>query len=466
MAVAEILGSLLLGGLMGVVGQGARTVIGLKKLNDENSLKEPNQRNSFIASRLVISLFLGFIAGVIAAVSLGLEKLTSLGAANIELLLGIAAAGYAGADIVESFVARTPALSGQSDNTGGTGSGGGAGITGGGTGGGGTPPTGGGSGTEALNAAAALLKAQAATMDTQVASIKSLIAFNNAKFADPALSSTDGMLAAVHGDAFDLITPELVQQMFVPATPGSNIKKHLPSVLDGLRAKDLVDRQMLLMALATIRAESEGFVPINEFVSKYNTVKTPFDKYDKGTPKGKDLGNTQAGDGPRFRGRGFVQLTGRYNYQTVGDQIGVDLVGTPELANDSATAGLILAQFLSNKREDIWGALAANDLKRARELVNGGKHGLDRFKDAYAKGEEYVPEFEIRLNETRDKTFAHTSALQQRAELPAPGPMLPARTGHCERVCPWTVSRRTCRIAASGNNADTFSGRGEIPHRR
>ncbi|WP_157179741.1 hypothetical protein [Rhizobium leguminosarum] len=93
-----------------------------------------------------------------------------------------------------------------------------------------------------------------------------------------------------------------------------------------------------------------------------------------------------AGDGPRFKGRGDVQLTGRANYRRIGDQIGVDLIADPGHANDPATAGRILAQFLSNAENRVRGALASNDLYAARRLVNGGTHGFDRFKDAYERG--------------------------------------------------------------------------------
>ena len=404
MVGSEIMTSLLLGGLLGVVGQGARAVVGLKKLADENAAKAPNETDAFIASRLLVSLFIGFIAGVIAAISLGMEKLTGASAAvDVNILLGIAAAGYAGSDIVEAFVARTPGMGGtepkKADGGGkpdpspdptGTAQPGGATV---------------GAAVSALvtssnamgDATSSLLKAQAASLEAQATSFKSMIAGFGSLFSGPttAPATAHETAPATFGDGFDLITPELVQNLFVPATPLANIRLHLPNVLAGLRSRNLVDKKMLLMALATIRAESEGFAPINEFISKFNTAKSPFDKYDAGTAIGNRLGNTQPGDGQRFRGRGFIQLTGRYNYTEIGGQVGVDLVSTPERANDFATAATILAQFLANKEADIRAALAANDLSTARRLVNGGTHGLDRFKDAFAKGDELIPDFDV-----------------------------------------------------------------------
>ena len=191
-------------------------------------------------------------------------------------------------------------------------------------------------------------------------------------------------------DIADLVTADMVKRMF-PATPSGNIVANLPFVLNGLRSQGLGDRPMVLMALATIRAETEGFVPISEGRSKYNTKKTPFDLYDAGTAKGAKLGNTKKGDGPRFKGRGYVQLTGRYNYTRIGTQIDADLVGEPDTANDPVTAGIILARFMKNNENAIRGALARDDLKLARKLVNGGSHGFDRFLDAYRRGEDALP---------------------------------------------------------------------------
>jgi hypothetical protein len=193
------------------------------------------------------------------------------------------------------------------------------------------------------------------------------------------------------GDITGLVTPAMVKQTFPAATKLANITANLPFVLGGLRARQLGDRAMVIMSIATIRAETEGFVPISEGKSKFNTQNTPFDLYDAGTPKGDDLGNTVPGDGPLFKGRGYIQLTGRDNYRRVGSQIGVNLVAQPESANDPTIAGLILAQFLKNNESGIRSALSNNDLKKARKLVNGGSHGLDRFTDTFDKAINILP---------------------------------------------------------------------------
>ena len=184
---------------------------------------------------------------------------------------------------------------------------------------------------------------------------------------------------------FGRVTADQVAKMF-PVTNKANIVANLPFVLAGLRGCGLINRAMVLMALATIRAETEGFLPISEGRSTFNTRSTPFDKYDVGTSIGKVLGNTQPGDGPRFKGRGYVQLTGRDNYTKIGAQIGVNLIADPDRANDPEVAGRILAQFLQNEESRIRTALANHDLQEARKAVNGGSHGFSRFKDAFDRG--------------------------------------------------------------------------------
>lgn len=197
-------------------------------------------------------------------------------------------------------------------------------------------------------------------------------------------------LAALgNGTAIDLtdrVDVALVAEMF-PFTPLQPIRRHLPCVLAGLRAAGLVDKPMLLMALATIRAESEGFAPVEEQPSRYNSSPEgePFDLYDHR----RDLGNRGRPDGSRYRGRGFIQLTGRDNYHRYGAALGLGdrLVREPQRAAEPGIAGRLLAAFLADRQRPIKQALLEGDLARARRLVNGGTHGLDRFMAAYRTGD-------------------------------------------------------------------------------
>ena len=176
------------------------------------------------------------------------------------------------------------------------------------------------------------------------------------------------------------LTVENVQHLF-PATRGSNIRRNLPYVAAALDATGLRDSAMILAALGTIRAESEGFVPISEFPSRFNTFpgQPTFSRYEGK----KSLGNNEAGDGARYRGRGFVQLSGRANYTQFGKELGIDLVGNPELANAPEVAAVLLATFLGSKAAAMRRALTQGNFASARKLVNGGTFGLDKFESVF-----------------------------------------------------------------------------------
>lgn len=176
---------------------------------------------------------------------------------------------------------------------------------------------------------------------------------------------------------------EMAVRIF-PEIPGDTLSAYLPLVVQALRREDLGDRSMVLMALATIRAEAASFQPLAEFPSKFNTDPGahPFSRYDRRA----DLGNQGSPDGERYRGRGFVQLTGRDNYRRLGARLGLDLEANPDQANEPDTAARILAAFLKERETSIREALRAGDLKQARRLVNGGTHGFDRFRQAWSAG--------------------------------------------------------------------------------
>ena len=365
MTGSEMLTAVTLAGTMGLVGQGIRAVVGLKNAATPGTT---TKAADFSAAYLFVSLMIGFIAGVLAGIAMGLENLVKI--TDMQILLGIAAAGYTGVDFIENMFSHLiPGLGNDP-----------------------SPPQAAVAPQVAADAGPPPAAAVAQPQPAAAPAIDARLGTLEASFADlrDTLAPAPATLLASNGDVTHKVTVEQVAQMF-PATPKANIARHLPSVLAGLQGADLTDKPMVLMALATIRAETEGFVPISEGKSRFNTKDSPFDLYEPGTTVGHNLHNTQPGDGPRFKGRGFVQLTGRSNYTSVSQEIHVDLVASPELANDSAIAGKILAQFLKDHETRIRAALKQNDLATARKLVNGGSHGLVPFEDAYHIGLRVIP---------------------------------------------------------------------------
>ncbi|VVN76523.1 glycoside hydrolase family 19 protein [Pseudomonas fluorescens] len=88
---------------------------------------------------------------------------------------------------------------------------------------------------------------------------------------------------------------------------------------------------------------------------------------------GSQLGNTQVGDGWRYRGRGLIQLTGRSNYRAAGEALGLPLVVEPELLEQPEYAALSAAWYWSaNKLNDLADAGRFQDIG---SLINTGKLG-------------------------------------------------------------------------------------------
>jgi len=92
--------------------------------------------------------------------------------------------------------------------------------------------------------------------------------------------------------------------------------------------------------------ETLNFTRLKEFGGKLD-----FRKYDpKFNPaKAKKLGNTQAGDGARYKGRGFIQLTGRYNYKKAGEELNLPLEKHPELVENPKIAAVVAVWFWKHR---------------------------------------------------------------------------------------------------------------------
>jgi hypothetical protein len=153
--------------------------------------------------------------------------------------------------------------------------------------------------------------------------------------------------------------------------PLKDAQTYLPGVLAALEEKKILDKPTLIAAIATIGVETGGFCPINEYGGP---------QYFTSMYEGRDdLGNTQPGDGARYHGRGFIQITGRANYRDYGKKLGLGsaLEDNPELALDPKVGAQILASYFYDREVD----KAANeqDWRRVRRLVNGGYNGWDEF---------------------------------------------------------------------------------------
>lgn len=89
-------------------------------------------------------------------------------------------------------------------------------------------------------------------------------------------------------------------------------------------------------------------------------------------------GDKNSGDGYKFRGRGFIQLTGKTNYKSFGDYIGVDLITNPSLV--ATKYALSSAAWFFEKRK-LWQVcdegIELETIKKVTKLVNGGYNGLE-----------------------------------------------------------------------------------------
>jgi putative chitinase len=87
-----------------------------------------------------------------------------------------------------------------------------------------------------------------------------------------------------------------------------------------------------------------------------------------------DLGNTEKGDGARYKGRGLIQLTGKYNYIELSEEFGIDFVKMPAKLEEPEWAVKSAAWFW--KKHGCNELADANDQKALCKRINGGYNGL------------------------------------------------------------------------------------------
>ena len=131
--------------------------------------------------------------------------------------------------------------------------------------------------------------------------------------------------------------------------------------------------------MAQMAHESHDFKSMVEYGGSLD-----FRKYDpKYAPKkAKQLGNKYVGDGAKFKGRGYVQITGRYNYGIAGKAIGVDLIKNPKLAENPAIAAKIAVWYWKHRVQP--NVTNFNDVEAVTKPINPGLRGLEDRKENFA----------------------------------------------------------------------------------
>lgn len=177
---------------------------------------------------------------------------------------------------------------------------------------------------------------------------------------------------------------------------------HFNVILQATEGLPLTHRAYIL---ATAWHETGRFKHMEELGGR-----TYFNKYNAGTKIGKALGNTQSGDGYRFRGRGYVQLTGRRNYNWAAIATGRDLVADPDKVKEPEIAALILVKGMTTGRFTGRKLADCKDYPDMRRTVNG--------TDRAATIAEYAFRFETALTAARNAP----EPLPLPPDIPAPDP--------------------------------------------
>ena len=172
------------------------------------------------------------------------------------------------------------------------------------------------------------------------------------------------------------------------------------ALLSQMSAAGITDQTEQAMFMAQMHHESSGFTKMEEgfnYRSADRLMQVSKSARKLGKPaleeamaKGPEavaeamyggrMGNTEKGDAYKFRGRGYIQLTGKNMYGEAGNAIGVDLLNNPELAASPDVAAKVATWYWQKQKRsgDTAGSAARRgDVRKTTEIINGGLNGLD-----------------------------------------------------------------------------------------
>ena len=168
-----------------------------------------------------------------------------------------------------------------------------------------------------------------------------------------------------------VVTPDELARI-VPGIPPEKINEVIAPLNDAMIRHGIDNPVRQAAFIAQLAVESDSFRTFEEYASG------------RAYEGRADLGNTQPGDGERYKGRGAIQVTGRHNYQKLSEHTGVDFVSHPELLATGENAFTTAAWYWTSRNFNEVADTAG--IVRVSELVNGGHHALQRRVADFERG--------------------------------------------------------------------------------
>lgn len=184
------------------------------------------------------------------------------------------------------------------------------------------------------------------------------------------------------------ITPQLLEQIAGKQANDkivADLAKYLPEIMHKYEINNDLRAAHFLGQLAH---ETDHFKTLQEYASG------------RAYEGRRDLGNVKRGDGQRYKGRGPIQITGRFNYEKYGRELDIDLVNNPELALEPEISLLIAGQYWKNNNLNEWAD--KDNTKQITRKINGGYNGLQSRLKLVARAKDAIKNVKLSLLQPKE----------------------------------------------------------------
>lgn len=143
--------------------------------------------------------------------------------------------------------------------------------------------------------------------------------------------------------------------------------------------------QRIAHFMAQVAHESGEFRYREELLSDRNAEL----RYGNTRKLGQNLGNKNYGDGAKYKGKGFIQLTGKYNYQEYTDDTGIDFVNNPKWLLRDYWALHSACWFWKKRGLNELADRSGDDIRKITRRINGGYNGLVHRQKYYERTKKW-----------------------------------------------------------------------------